>query len=141
MTFGFRGTVAAGVSVERVSIAGASRSETAAGAVTSVGGLYALRSNIGTHDRTRFALAPEVGATLGYQVTENCRVFGGYNFLYWTQVARAGEQINRQVNGTAIPDPLTGVATPIGPPAPTLRHPRDDYFYAHGFSLGIEFRY
>jgi hypothetical protein len=45
------------------------------------------------------------------------------------------------VNGTAIPDPTTGTATVIGAPAPTLRHPRDDYFFAHGFTFGVEFRY
>jgi hypothetical protein len=142
MTFGLRGTVAAGANLERVEIAGASGSATPAGAaVTAAGGLLALPSNIGTYDRTRFAVAPEIGATVGYQVTENCRLFGGYNCLYWTQVPRAGEQINRMVNGTAIPDPTTGTATVIGAPAPTLRHPRDDYFFAHGFTFGVEFRY
>lgn len=142
MTFGVRGTVAAGANLQHVVIAGASGSTTPAGTTVTVpGGLYALPSNIGTYDRTRFALAPEIGATVGYQVTENCRLFGGYNFLYWTQVPRAGEQINRMVNGTAIPDPTTGTATVIGAPAPTLRHPRDDYFFAHGFTLGLELRY
>jgi putative beta barrel porin BBP7 len=142
MTFGLRGTVAAGVSIQRVEIGGASGSVTPAGATVSVpGGLYALPSNIGSYERTRFACASEVGATVGYQVSDNCRLFAGYNCLYWTQVVRAGEQINRQVNGTAIPDPTTGLSAPIGPPAPARRSPRDEYFYAHGLSLGVEFRY
>ena len=101
--------------------------------MSAPGGLYALPTNIGSYDRSRFAVASEIGATVGYQVAENCRC--------WTQVVRAGEQINRQVNGTAIPDPTTGLAAPIGPPAPARRSPRDEYFYAHGFTLGLEFRY
>src|SRR5262245_258965 len=142
MTFGCRGTVAAGVSIQEVNITGATGSTTPTGAtVMAPGGLYALPTNIGSSDRTRFACASELGATVGYQLSNNCRVFAGYDFLYWTQVVRAGEQIDRQVNGTAIPDPTTGLATPIGPPAPARRSPRDEYFYAHGFSVGLEFRY
>ncbi|HKB02406.1 MAG TPA: BBP7 family outer membrane beta-barrel protein, partial [Gemmataceae bacterium] len=128
--------------IQEVNITGATGSTTPTGAtVMAPGGLYALPTNIGSSDRTRFACASELGATVGYQLSNNCRVFAGYDFLYWTQVVRAGEQIDRQVNGTAIPDPTTGLATPIGPPAPARRSPRDEYFYAHGFSVGLEFRY
>jgi len=141
VTFGVRGTVAAGVTLQRVEISGGSGSVTPAGVTVSApGGLLALPTNIGTYDRTRWSIAPELGVTVGYQIMDNIRIFAGYNVLYWTNVARAGEQMNRFVNATFIPDPTTGTATPTGSPSP-LFHTRDESFWAHGCSLGIEFRW
>jgi hypothetical protein len=108
--------------------------------ITAAGGLYALPSNIGSRDRTAFAVVSEVGATVGYQVTGNLRVFGGYNVLSFTNVARAGEQINRNVNATFIPDPTTGTAAGVGAASPLFKH-RDSDFYAHGWTAGVEWRW
>ena len=36
--------------------------------------------------------------TLGYQLTETVRLYAGYNFLYWTNVARPGAQIDRNLD-------------------------------------------
>jgi hypothetical protein len=142
MTFGLRASVAAGVNLQEVEIAGGSTS-VAPGAttpVTGAGGLYALPSNIGTRDRAVFSVVPEIGATLGYQLTSNLRVFGGYNALSFTNVARAGEQINRRVNGTFIPDPTTGTAAGVGAPSPLFKR-RDSDFYTHGWTAGVEWRW
>ena len=35
---------------------------------------------------------------VGYRVTDCIRVNVGYNFLYWSEVARPGEHIDRVVN-------------------------------------------
>jgi hypothetical protein len=141
MTFGVRATAAAGVNCQRVDVAGISGSIPPGGVLTAgPGGLFALPSNMGTHERNRLAWAGELTLSLGYQVTNNIRVFGAYNCLYWTHVLRAGEQINRFVNGTAIPDPTTGLAAPIGAPSPLFRF-RDDSLFANGWSLGVEFRW
>jgi hypothetical protein len=141
LTIGFRGTVALGITDQRINVSGGSGSTTPAGTqVTAPGGLLALPINIGEHSRTQFSIAPEVGVSLGFQVTNNIRVFGGYNFLYWTHVARAGEQIRRNINGTTIPDPTTGTANRIGAPAPVFKT-HDGYFYSHGYSAGLEFRW
>jgi hypothetical protein len=141
MTFGLRGTVAAGATFQKVEINGSSGSAFPGGATVSApGGVLALPSNIGTHDRTAFSILPEVGATIGYQVMENLRLFAGYNVMSWTNVARAGEQINRNVNGTFIPDPTTGTAAGTGAPAPTFSH-HDSSFWVHGWSLGVEWRW
>jgi len=137
MTFGVRGTVAVGCVNQEVDISGS----TSAGAVNAQGGLLALQStNIGSYSRQRLSVIPEIGVTLGYQCTNNIRIFGGYNALCWTNTVRAGEQINRNVNATYIADPTTGVATPSGAPAPPF-HFRDRNFYAHGVSAGLEFRW
>jgi hypothetical protein len=141
MTFGLRATVAAGANTQQVEINGSSVSVTPAGTrISAAGGVLALPSNIGSHDRTEFSLFNEAGATVGYQVGEHLRVFGGYNVLSWTNVARAGEQINRRVNGTFIPDPTTGTAAGVGFPAPQF-HPHESSFWAHGWTAGAEWRW
>jgi hypothetical protein len=142
MTFGLRASIAAGVNLQEVDISGGS-SSLAPGAttpVTAAGGLYALPSNIGTYNRTVFSVVPEVGATIGYQVTCSLRLFVGYNVMSMTNVVRAGEQINRNVNGTFIPDPTTGTAAGVGAPSPLYKH-RDSDFYAHGCTAGLEWRW
>jgi hypothetical protein len=141
MTFGLRGTFAAGATFQQVKINGSSGSVFPGGkTVSAPGGVLALPSNIGKHDETAFSILPEAGATIGYQVTNNLRVFAGYNVLSWTNVSRAGQQINRNVNGTFIPDPTTGTATGVGAPNPLFRH-HESSFWVHGCSLGAEWRW
>jgi len=141
LSLGLRATVAAGFTTQTVDIAGSTTSQSPAGVTTAVpGSLFALSTNMGNHTRTRISIVPEVGATLGYQCTNNIRIFGGYNLLYWTNTVRAGEQINRAVNATFIPDPVTGAVAPSGAPGPWFHH-RDENFYVHGYSVGVEFRW
>ena len=49
------------------------------------------------------ASCPDFECKIGYQVTQGIRVFAGYNFLYWSSVARPGDQINRMVDERTIP--------------------------------------
>ena len=141
MTFGLRGTIAAGATFQQVKINGSSGSVFPGGATASApGGVLALPSNSGKHDRTAFSILPEAGATVGYQVTNSLRVFAGYNVLSWTNVARAGEQINRNVNGTFIPDPTTGTAAGVGAPNPLFKN-HESSFWVHGWTLGAEWRW
>ena len=141
MTFGLRASVAAGVNLQTVDISGASGSQAPGAArIGGAGGLYALSSNIGSHERTVFSVVPEVGATIGYQVTSSLRVFGGYNVMSFTNVVRGAEQIDRRVNGTFIPDPTTGTASGSGAASPLFRH-RDSDFYVHGWTAGLEWRW
>jgi Putative beta barrel porin-7 (BBP7) len=140
-TLGVRSTVALGITNQRINVAGGSGSSTPSGTTVSApSGLFALPFNSGEHAQTQFSIVPEVGATLGYQVTNNIKVFGGYNLLYWTHVARAGEQIRRNVNGTYITDPTTGTAAPVGAPAPIFKM-HDELFYSYGWTGGVEFRW
>jgi hypothetical protein len=134
------GKVALGDSHEVVSIQGAQRVVSPTGAVSTFnGGLLALPSNSGQFTRDQFAVVPEVGVNLGYQVTDWCRLIVGYNFLYWSSVARPGDQIDRVIDVTQIPNG----PTPAGP-ASMVRpvggvHSTD--FWAQGVSFGLEFRY
>ncbi len=100
------------------------------------GGLLALPTNIGHSSHDRFAVVPEIGVKLSYQVTPHLRAFVGYSFLYWSDVVRPGNQIDRVVNPTQLP----GAGGLVGPARPTtLFHPSD--FWAQGINLGLELRF
>jgi hypothetical protein len=102
-------------------------------------GLFALSSNSGTRSRDTFAVVPEVGARLGLNVTERLSIHAGYSFLYWTNVIRPGEQIDRGLNPNLIPTSMT-FGAPGGParPAPLFQ---STGYYAHGLTVGLTFRY
>jgi hypothetical protein len=110
------------------------------GAVTTFnGGLLALATNSGHFTRDRFAVLPELGITLGFQVTDWCRLSVGYSFLYLSSVVRPGDQIDRVLNVTRIPNFVPG-AVPSGPLRPMpLIHDTD--FWAQGINFGVEFRF
>ena len=102
------------------------------------GGLLALPSNIGHFTRSRFAVVPEVGATLGYYVTDWMRLSVGYNFLYWSDVVRPGMQIDRNINTNQVPN--FGVA-PFNTNPPPQRLFRSTDFWAQGLTLGAELNF
>jgi hypothetical protein len=113
------------------------------GAATPVGplsgGLLALPTNIGHHRRDEFAVVPEVNISVGYWLTHYLRATVGYTFLYYSSVARPGDQVNRTVNPTLLPT-STPAAGPTGPAQPGFTF-RDTDFWAQGFNFGLEFRY
>ena len=103
------------------------------------GGLYALRSNTGRRQRDELAFIPEVGLNAGIQLTRHLKLFVGYTFLWISTVARAGEQIDSEINVSQFPirsgdGPLVGRTRP----APKF-HGTD--FWAQGLSFGLELRY
>jgi hypothetical protein len=130
--------VALGSTYERVNIDGATIITPLGGPSTAyLGGLLAQPTNIGQFSRDRFAVVPEIGLNLGYKFTDHLRAFVGYDFLYWSSVARLGDQIDRTVNSTQIA-PRTGPFT--GPARPAFEFKNTDY-WAHGVNFGVEFRY
>jgi hypothetical protein len=105
--------------------------------VSTVGGLLALPSNIGSYGQDQFALIPELGINLGYQVLPHLRLMAGYTFLYWGPVVRAGNQIDLDVN----PDQL---APPISPLVGALRPEfafQQENYWAQGLTFGLEGRW
>jgi Putative beta barrel porin-7 (BBP7) len=108
------------------------------------GGLLATESNIGNFSRDRFAVVPEVGVRLGYDVTQSIKLTVGYNFLYWSSVMRPGDQIDRNIDVLQVPNfvPLSiqGNFTPVVPARPMPLLKETDY-WAQGLTVGLEFRY
>ncbi|WP_145094148.1 BBP7 family outer membrane beta-barrel protein [Anatilimnocola aggregata] len=100
-----------------------------------VGGILAQRTNIGQYSQDEFAVVPELGLTLGYELNPCWKLTAGYTWLYWSRVARAGDQIDRDVNPDLIPEEAD-------PPADTHLRPQfrfvHDDFWAHGLRLGVE---
>jgi hypothetical protein len=105
------------------------------GSSQNVGGLLAQRSNIGHYSRDVFGFVPEVNLNVGYQLTDHCRLYLGYNFIYWTNVVRPGNQIDPVVNTAQLPPPQPG-----GPARPAFTFRGSD-FWAQGINFGLEFRY
>jgi hypothetical protein len=135
-----RGTVALGDTNQHVRISGSTVLTLPDGTVVTLpGGLLALPTNIGNYHRNEFSVVPEFRINLGYQFTEHMRAFIGYTFLYWTQVARPGEQINLNVNSTQIPTSLE-FGPLAGPAQPSFSFRQSD-FWAQGLNLGVEFRF
>jgi Putative beta barrel porin-7 (BBP7) len=101
----------------------------------SVGGLLALPTNINTYTHNSFAFIPQVGVTLIHRVTKNADCSFGYSFIYWSKVARPGEQIDRKINPTQIPPgPLVGVI------APQFTFATTD-FWVQGIQFGLNYRF
>lgn len=102
-------------------------------------GFLAQKTNIGSYHRDQFAVVPEIGIHLGYQLLDHVRFSIGYDFLYCSDIARPGQQIDRGLNPTQFPT-LSGLGTLVGPARPGFTFESSD-FWAHGLSLGLEFSY
>jgi hypothetical protein len=127
--------LALGASRQQVDINGSTRTSLPGLApVNHTGGLLALPTNIGHYGQTEFAVVPEVGVNIGMQLGR-LRGFVGYTLLYWSDVARAGNQIDLTVNPTQLPP---GVL--VGPARPAFAFTTSDY-WAQGINFGVEWRY
>ncbi len=99
---------------------------------THAGGLLALPTNMGSFADDKFAIIPQFGIELGYRLNRHLQFHAGYNFIYWTDVIRAGDQIDMGINPSQIPPgTLSGEARPAFEFA-------DSDFWAHGLNLGLE---
>ncbi|MFL5244189.1 MAG: BBP7 family outer membrane beta-barrel protein [Gemmataceae bacterium] len=137
---GLRAKVALGVSQEIVNIDGNTGLFNAGTLVTTApGGVLTQTTNMGRHLQNEFAVVPEVGLNLGVQLTSRLSARVGYTFLYWSSVARPGNQIDSAINPNLVPTDL-GFGTPGGPSRPSPLFRTTD-FWAQGINLGMEFRY
>ena len=102
------------------------------------GGVLAATSNFGRHESWNFSMVPELDLNLGWQLTNHLRLNFGYSFLFWTNVLRPGNVLDRTVDGgNILSDPWYGLSNQ-GRPGLTTR--RSD-FWTQGFNLGLEFRF
>lgn len=132
------GRVAVGSTRSQVAIDGFTDITPPGGGTTrSRGGLLGQRTNIGEYQRDALAVIPELGATVGWQINGVWRITCGYTFIYWSNVVRAGQQIDPDLNTNLLPpeaDPFTG----------NLR-PRfvfnDTDFFVQGINVGLDARW
>jgi hypothetical protein len=103
--FDARGSVALGDTYQILDIDGYQvRERPGEAPMTYRGGLLAAGPNLGQFTSNHFSVVPELTLNVGYRVTDNFRVFAGYNFLVWTDVIRPGDQIDRTVDLTFVPN-------------------------------------
>lgn len=134
------GKIGVGSNRQTVTINGTTiQSQNGTGNPAQVGGLLAQRTNIGTYDRSRFSVLPEFEVKLGYNWTSNLRFTAGYTFIYWSNVARPGDQIDLDVNPNLLP-PENTTANPFGALRPAFAFQERDY-WVQGLSLGMEYRF
>src|SRR5207237_150086 len=93
------GKLALGSTHQVVNIAG-DITQTAFPPAAAQGGLFAQTSNIGRVTANQFTILPTLELKVGYQVNQRLSAFIGYDLMYWNQVVRPGNQINRNVNLT-----------------------------------------
>jgi len=103
------------------------------------GGLLALPTNSGVHRHADFAVMPELGVTIGYDLTCRLRATFGYTFLYISRVARPGDQIGLDLNSSQFPA-VTGQGQLVGLSRPEFRLINSD-FWAQGLNFGLDYRF
>lgn len=140
LTLDFRGKLGLGQMQQVVHVNGVTNKVAPDGSRTVFsGGLFALRSNIGRHQRDELAFIPEVGLNAGLLLTPRCTVYAGYSFLWVSTVARAGEQIDPIINVSQFP--IREANKPlVGPARPAIPFDGAD-FWAQGLNFGLELRF
>ncbi len=128
-----------GCSNENVQINGiTSATIPGSGTTTAQGGILALTSNIGDYSRNVFSIVPECGLNFGVDLTSHIRVTAGYSFLYWSEVARPGAEIDHGVNPTLVPGITSGVTSGSARPGFTFN---ESPFWVHTLMCGVEIHY
>ena len=132
------GKVAVGV-LERTAVISGSQVTSVPGtaAVTNAGGMLALASNSGTRSNRTQTGIPEVGLTVGYQITDNLRFTAGYSVLWWMSVVRPGDEIDTNVNPGLFPGNTQAAGTPSNPAFTN----RASDLWVQTLAFGLEFRY
>ncbi len=134
------GKIGLGSTVQDLHVSGHTLLTDSTGKTLSVpGGLYTQLSNIGAFSRTQFTMISEVGVGLGFQLTERWQARFGYSFLYWSDVARPGGQVNRNLDPRQIPSNL--VFNPAAQANQPGRRFEGTDFWAQGLTFGLQFEF
>jgi hypothetical protein len=106
---------------------------------TAPGGVLALPSNMGRFYRNTFSVVPEVGLNIAWNITPRIKATVGYTFLYWSNVARPGNQIDSNLNPAQIPTSQQ-FGNGLGTNRPVFNFQGSDY-WAQGINFGLEFKF
>ncbi len=126
-------TAALGVSHETININGVYQ---AYGFYNTTGpyGIFATPANEGESSTNQFAVVPEGQIKLGYNITPAVTVTVGYDFIYYSNVVRPTDQIDRNL--------IKGQFYQEDPHSTSLAYPqrldKTTDFYAQGLSIGLE---
>jgi hypothetical protein len=127
-----RAEVAVGGNDEQVNSFGDQLVATPLSRVDTANGVLTLPSNAGPASRTVLNAFYEADLNVGYRLTDHCKVFAGYSLLLWDSPIRSGDQVDLVVNSTQLRGTL------VGPLRPTIPF-KEDFFWAQGINVGVEF--
>ena len=130
--------IALGGSQQRVNISGANltNNPNAGGQFGGPGFVFSQPSNIGAYNFTRFAVLPEFGAKLAYNLTDHFNLSFSYNVLYLSSVALSGNNFDKVTNPNV---GFTPQSSPTGTHPAFLKQSQD--YWVQGVGVGAEFRY
>ena len=127
--FDMTGKVALGQTYQTLNVAGGSETFMASTGVptgTTPGGIFTNTTNIRTEHRNQISVVPELQLKFGVNLGSNVSVFAAYDYLYWTEVIRPGDQLTHTLAPT--------------PPAPAALFTRTN-FWAQGVTFGMEIKF
>ncbi len=104
------------------------------------GGFFTNSGNIGVSTNSQLALVSDSQFGLKLFLTDRLALQVAYNYLYWTNVVRAGDQIQHNVNSSLIPNLAPLGLSSGGAVAPTRSNTVSD-FWSQGLSFGVELRF
>lgn len=100
------------------------------------GGFLALQSNIGNTNQNRFGIVPELGAKLGWNLTDHLQFFVGYDAIFINEVLRVGQQVDAQINPNLLPG--LNRQGQGGANRPAVLFQRSN-FWAQGVNFGVTY--
>lgn len=134
--------VAIGATFQEMNIHGTSSvADTLSGTtIVRPGGFWALDTNSGNHDQTKFTVVPEVHLKLGVEICKNVEFLAGYSAIYWSSVVRGGDHVKREINIDKIAMGGYGPFATTLPANPSFEFNTTN-FWAHGVTAGIKIKF
>ena len=113
-SFELLGKTAIGVSHYGLLIDGGTTVNDAGAITTYDSGVLAQSPDLGSYTDDKFSFVSELGVSANYDLGCQCRLTIGYTIVYWSDVARVLDYVDRTVDPALIP-PSTGpgTATPV----------------------------
>jgi hypothetical protein len=126
---------------QHVNINGTTTLITPTGNVVAQGGVLALPTNIGSFNRTTVGFLPELGLSVGVNLTPHLQLVAGYSFLYWNQVVRPGGQLDHSLNPTLIPSDIRfGTIQTASTTRPVFTF-NEESFWTQFLNVGVNLHY
>lgn len=131
-----RGSVGLGFVAQTVEIYGRTQTFTGGNSTGNLsGGLLALHTNMGRHERTRFAWVPQLQFNLARQVSKNTTAQIGYTLINLNNVVRAADHVPTTIDPNNIP-PVTGA----GGVEPAFAF-HEESLWLHGLNVGATYQF
>lgn len=137
ISLSFFAKVAVGSTQEKYKTSGTTTWESGTvGDQYATGGVLVQPNNSVHESKWKFSWVPEAGVNFGIEPFGHMRFLVGYSFMWWSNVARPGEQMDRNVNPGQMPRSDT-FYTPVMQSAST--HIDQQSFWLQTLNFGVTF--